>query len=78
MDAVKIGELLKALRKSKGYTQQEVAEALYVTQKTVSRWENGEGIPDGPVTILENSKKYDGHYKKGELIKKREWLLEIE
>jgi len=46
MDAVKIGEFLKALRKSKGYTQQEVAEALYVTQKTVSRWENGEGIPD--------------------------------
>ena len=36
------------------------------------------GIPDGPVTILENSKKYDGHYKKGELIKKRAWLLEIE
>ena len=46
MDAVKIGEFLKALIKSKGYTQQEVAEALYVTQKTVSRWENGEGIPD--------------------------------
>ena len=46
MDAVKIGEFLKALRKSKGYTQQEVAESLYVTQKTVSRWENGEGIPD--------------------------------
>lgn len=47
---VKIGEFLKALRKSKGYTQQEVADALYVTQKTVSRWENGEGIPD--VNIL--------------------------
>ena len=46
MDTVKIGEFLKALRKSKGYTQQEVAESLYVTQKTVSRWENGEGIPD--------------------------------
>lgn len=46
MDAVKIGEFLKALRKSKGYTQQEVAETLYVTQKTISRWENGEGIPD--------------------------------
>ena len=46
MDAIKIGEFLKVLRKSKGYTQQEVAEVLYVTQKTVSRWENGEGIPD--------------------------------
>lgn len=46
MDVVKIGEFLKALRKSKGYTQQEVADELYVTQKTVSRWENGDGIPD--------------------------------
>ena len=51
MDAVKIGELLKALRKSKGYTQQEVAESLYVTQKTVSRWENGEGIPDISIIV---------------------------
>lgn len=46
MDLVKIGEFLKALRKSKGYTQQEVADELYVTQKTISRWENGEGVPD--------------------------------
>lgn len=46
MDSVKIGEFLKVLRKSKGYTQEEVAKHLYVTQKTVSRWENGEGIPD--------------------------------
>ena len=50
MDINKIGEFLKSLRKSKGYTQQDVADALYVTQKTVSRWENGEGIPD--VNIL--------------------------
>lgn len=35
------------------------------------------GIPNGPVTILENNKKYDGHYKKGKCIKKREWLLEV-
>ena len=52
MDALKIGEFLKALRKSKGYTQQEVADELYVTQKTVSRWEKGEGIPD--INIIVN------------------------
>ena len=46
MDLKKIGDFLKVLRKSKGYTQQEVADALFVTQKTISRWENGEGIPD--------------------------------
>ena len=52
MDVIKIGEFLKVLRKAKGYTQQEVADELYVTQKTVSRWEKGEGIPD--INIIVN------------------------
>ena len=46
MNQIKIGEFIKSLRKAKGLSQQEVADALLVTQKTVSRWENGEGIPD--------------------------------
>jgi transcriptional regulator with XRE-family HTH domain len=55
MDSVKIGEFLKVLRKSKGYTQEEVAKHLYVTQKTVSRWENGEALPDA-MLLLDLSK----------------------
>lgn len=46
MDTIKIGEFLKALRKAKGYTQEEVANHLMLSPKTISRWENGVGIPD--------------------------------
>lgn len=46
MDTIKIGEFLKALRKAKGYTQEEVANHLMLSPKTISRWENGVRIPD--------------------------------
>ena len=46
MDTVKIGKFLKDLRKEKGLTQSEVADHLYVSSKTISRWENGDGMPD--------------------------------
>lgn len=50
MDAKKIGAFIAALRKSAGYTQQEVAGRLGLTDKTVSKWETGGGLPD--ITIL--------------------------
>jgi transcriptional regulator with XRE-family HTH domain len=46
MDKEKIGPLLLKLRKEKGMTQKELAEALYVTDKTISKWECGKGCPD--------------------------------
>lgn len=42
----KIGEFLKSLRKAKGLTQSEVADAIYVSPKSISRWEIGDGLPD--------------------------------
>ena len=41
-----IGEFLVILRKSKGMTQQEVADRLSVSNKTVSSWETGASCPD--------------------------------
>ena len=41
-----IGEFLSALRRSKGLTQQEVADRLGVSNKTVSSWETGASYPD--------------------------------
>lgn len=42
----KTGQLLSKLRKEKGLTQQQVADALHITNKTVSKWECGEGLPE--------------------------------
>ena len=58
MDVQKIGVFLADLRKEKGWTQEQVGQQLGVTNKTVSRWENGNYMP--PVEMLmELSKLYD-------------------
>ena len=46
MDQKKTGLLLKKLRNEKGLTQEELAESFGVTDRTVSRWENGRNLPD--------------------------------
>ena len=42
----KFSDVLKKLRKDKGLSQQELADSLYVTRATVSRWESGSRLPD--------------------------------
>lgn len=46
MDQVKIGGLLRDLRKEKGLTQEQLAEQFYISRRTVSRWETGSNLPD--------------------------------
>ncbi|MFV0330162.1 MAG: helix-turn-helix domain-containing protein [Dysgonomonas sp.] len=46
MDCVKIGKLIAKLRKEKKLTQKNVADALDIQSKTVSKWECGLGCPD--------------------------------
>ena len=41
MDQKKIGQYLRAKRKLKDYTQKDLAEKIGVSDKTVSKWENG-------------------------------------
>lgn len=46
MDQVRIGAFLKTLRKEKELTQEQLAEQLYISGRTVSRWETGSNMPD--------------------------------
>lgn len=46
MNAKEFGERISALRKKQGLTQLQLAEKLNVSNKTISRWETGEGYPD--------------------------------
>ena len=52
MDKLKTGELIREARKGKKYTQSELGDLIGVTNKAVSRWENGESFPD--IGVLEN------------------------
>ena len=46
MDQIKIGKFIASLRKEKCLTQEQLGEKLGVTNKTISRWENGNYMPD--------------------------------
>lgn len=46
MNQEKIGKFITACRKEKNLTQEELAEKLNVSNKSVSRWENGKNMPD--------------------------------
>ena len=50
MDQKKIGGFLKELRNEKNVTQEQLAEVLNVSGRTVSRWETGNNMPD--ISIL--------------------------
>lgn len=52
----KIGSFLKELRKEKGITQEQFAEVLSVSGRTVSRWETGSNMPD--ISLLVNIAEY--------------------
>ncbi len=45
------GEAIKAMRENKGYTQTKLADLLGVSDKAVSKWETGKGLPD--ITLIQ-------------------------
>lgn len=52
MNQKKMGAFIKALRKDKNLTQEQLAEILGVSNRTVSRWETGSNIPDLDMLIM--------------------------
>lgn len=58
VDAARTGAFLCTLRKARGMTQEQVAEALCISNKTISKWESGAGLPD--ITILPDLAEFYG------------------
>ena len=58
MDQIKIGQFLKQLRTEKALTQEKLAEVIGVSNRSVSRWENGNTMPDFDL-LIELAKFYD-------------------
>lgn len=46
MDCSKVGKLILDLRKEKGMTQKVLADAMNISDRTISKWERGIGCPD--------------------------------
>lgn len=46
-----LSENIKALRKAKGYSQEELASRLHVVRQTVSKWEKGLSVPDADMLV---------------------------
>lgn len=51
MNTQKTGEFIKALRKESNLTQAELARKLSCTDKAISRWETGKGLPDADMLL---------------------------
>ena len=51
MDQVKIGRFIAECRKKQSLTQMQLAEKLNITDRAVSKWENGKAMPDSSIML---------------------------
>ena len=51
MNQIKIGNFIAARRKAQGLTQAQLAERLNLTDRAISKWETGKGMPDSSVML---------------------------
>ena len=51
MDQIKIGKFIAERRKSKNLTQFQLAEKLNITDRAISKWENGRSMPDSSIML---------------------------
>lgn len=66
---MEISQIIKEARTKKGMTQQDLADCVYVTRQTISKWELGKSVPDeASLSLLYKSLDIDNNEK--EIIKK--------
>ena len=51
MDQIKIGKFIAERRKNKNLTQFQLAEKLNITDRAISKWENGRSMPDSSIML---------------------------
>ena len=51
MDQMKIGAFISSCRKEKGLTQAKLAEQIGISDRAVSKWENGKSLPDASIMM---------------------------
>ena len=51
MDQIKIGKFIAECRKKYNLTQMQLAEKLNITDRAISKWENGKGMPDSSIML---------------------------
>jgi transcriptional regulator with XRE-family HTH domain len=51
MDQIKIGKFIAECRKKQGLTQMQLAEKLNITDRAISKWENGRSMPDSSIML---------------------------
>ncbi len=80
MDQVKVGRFIAECRKNKNMTQAELAEKLNITDRAISKWETGKGMPDSSI-MLELCSKLDisvNELLSGEVIKMENYNIKAE
>lgn len=80
MDQVKIGKFIAQCRKNKKLTQSQLAEKLNITDRAISKWETGKGMPDSSI-MLELCTELDitvNELLSGEVIKMENYNLKAE
>ncbi len=51
MDQIRVGKFIAECRKNKNMTQAELAEKLNITDRAISKWETGNGMPDSSIML---------------------------
>lgn len=80
MDQIKIGKFIAECRKKNNLTQMQLAEKLNITDRAISKWENGKAMPDSSIMLdLCNELKISvNELLSGEVIKMESYNEEVE
>ena len=79
MNQEKIGKFIQELRREKDLTQSELASKLNVTDRAISKWENGRGLPDLSLIkpLCEELDISINELLSGEKLSKKEYLAQV-